>query len=154
MIEMTVESVRMNISTQQRVVILKARDQERYLFLWIAHPEAYAIAAELQHISNPRPLTHDLMCQVIETTGMTITRVEITRVVEDIFYSNIHLERDGQPFVFDARPSDALALAVRTHAPIYVSEQVLQRSGMSREKVQEKIPHSETTMQFPPDFKL
>jgi len=87
MVEMTVESVRINLATQQRVVILKATKQERYLFIWIAHAEAYAIAVELQGTTSPRPLTHDLLKNVIVELGAKIESIVISDLIEDIFYA-------------------------------------------------------------------
>src|SRR6266704_2459404 len=112
MIEMSVDSVRINLETQQRVVILKALDQDRYLFIWIAHPEAYAIAVQLQGTISPRPLTHDLMKILLERIEAKVIRVVISDVVEEIFYSEIILDVAGQEMEIDARPSDAIALAV------------------------------------------
>src|SRR5438105_13809152 len=111
MVEMTVESVRINLATQQRVVILKATKQERYLFIWIAHAEAYAIAVELQGTSSPRPLTQDLMKNMLESLQATIVRVEVSDIIDDIFYASIVLDVAGQQIAIDARPSDAFALA-------------------------------------------
>ena len=96
MIEMTVESVRINLQTSQRVVILKATKQERYLFIWIAHAEAYAIAIELQGTSSPRPLTHDLLKNVISDLGAKIVSIVISDLIEDIFYARIVLDVDGE----------------------------------------------------------
>ncbi|WP_322481117.1 bifunctional nuclease family protein, partial [Thermogemmatispora sp.] len=96
MVEMTVESVRINLATQQRVVILKALRQERYLFIWIAHAEAYAIAIELQGASSPRPLTHDLLKNVITELGAKIMSVVISDLIDDIFYARIILDADGR----------------------------------------------------------
>src|SRR5215475_10131705 len=92
MVEMTVDSVRINLATQQRVVILKATKQERYLFIWIAQPEAYAIAVELQGSSSPRPLTHDLLKNIISEFGAKIVSVVISELIEEVYYSRIVLE--------------------------------------------------------------
>ena len=126
MISMVVDSVRINLQTQQRVVILKTLEQEQHLFIWIAHAEAYAIAVELQHTQSFRPLTHDLLKTIIEGSGLTIQEVRITRIEDEVYYAEIILDRVGQTLVFDARPSDALALAVRAKVPILVAEEVLQ----------------------------
>ncbi len=96
MIEMTVESVRINLQTSQRVVILKATKQERYLFIWIAHAEAYAIAIELQGTSSPRPLTHELLKNVIQDLGAKIVSIVISDLIEDIFYARIVLDVAGR----------------------------------------------------------
>jgi len=131
MVEMTVESVRINLATQQRVVILKATKQERYLFIWIAHAEAYAIAVELQGTNPPRPLTHDLLRNVITELGASIVSIVISDLIEDIFYARIVLDVAGRHVEIDSRPSDAIALSVRTKTPIYVEESVLERAGMT-----------------------
>src|SRR5579859_5745338 len=113
MVEMTVESVRINLATQQRVVILKATKQERYLFIWIAQPEAYAIAVELQGATSPRPLTHDLLKNLIQQLGARIV-----------------LDAAGRHIEVDSRPSEAIALAVRAKTPIFVEESVLDQAGV------------------------
>lgn len=145
MIEMTVESVRINLQTTQRVVILKATKQERYLLIWIAQAEAYAIAIELQGTSSPRPLTHDLLRNVINDLGAKIVSIVISDLIEDIFYARIILDVAGRHVEIDARPSDAIALAVRAKSPIYVEESVLERAGVALENSEETTtPATET----------
>ena len=131
---MTVESVRINLATQQRVVILKATKQERYLFIWIAHAEAYAIAVELQGTNSPRPLTHDLLRNVISELGAKIISIVISDLIDEIFYARIVLDVAGRHVEIDARPSDAIALAVRAKTPIFVEESVLDRAGVALEQ--------------------
>src|SRR5438105_7060685 len=138
MVEMTVESVRINLQTSQRVVILKATKQERYLFIWIAHAEAYAIAIELQGTSSPRPLTHDLLKNVIGDLGAKIESIVISDLIEDIFYARIVLDVDGRHVEVDSRPSDAIALAVRAKTSIFVDESVLDRAGVALETNEEQ----------------
>ena len=133
MLEMTVESVRINLQTEQRVVILKATKQERYLFIWIAHAEAYAIAVELQGTSSPRPLTHDLFINLMSAFEIKIVRIVVSDLVDDIFYTYMELEMAGRHVRVDARPSDAIAIAVRARIPIYVEDSVLERAGVSLE---------------------
>ncbi|GER81413.1 MAG: bifunctional nuclease family protein [Thermogemmatispora sp.] len=152
MVEMTVESVRINLATQQRVVILKALRQERYLFIWIAHAEAYAIAIELQGASSPRPLTHDLLKNVITELGAKIMSVVISDLIDDIFYARIILDADGRHVEIDARPSDAIALAIRAKAPIYVEESVLERAGVTPETSEEQsLPKTPPKKEPEPD---
>jgi bifunctional DNase/RNase len=143
MVEMTVESVRINLATQQRVVILKATKQERYLFIWIAHPEAYAIAVELQGTTSPRPLTHDLLKNVIVDLGATMVSIVISDLIDDIFYARIVLDVAGRHVEVDSRPSDAIALAVRAKTPIFVEDSVLERAGVvletNEEQAQSKV---------------
>ena len=134
MVEMTVESVRIQLATQQRVVILKAAKQERYLFIWIAHAEAYAIAIELQGTASPRPLTHDLLKNVIGELGASITSIVISDLRDEVFYARLVLDVAGRHVEVDSRPSDAIALAVRAKTPIYVEESVLERAGVTLEQ--------------------
>jgi bifunctional DNase/RNase len=137
MVEMTVDSVRINLATQQRVVILKATKEERYLFIWIAQPEAYAIAVELQGTTSPRPLTHDLLKNVITELGAQLVSIVISDLIDDIYYARLVLDVAGRHVEIDSRPSDAIALAVRTKTPIFVEESVLERAGMTLEQSEE-----------------
>lgn len=139
MIEMTVESVRINLQTSQRVVILKATKQERYLFIWIAQTEAYAIAIELQGTSSQRPLTHDLLKNVIHELGAKIESIVVSDLIDDIFYARIILDIAGRHVEVDSRPSDAIALAVRDKTPIFVEESVLERAGVALEGSEESL---------------
>lgn len=138
MVEMTVESVRINLATQQRVVILKATKQERYLFIWIAHAEAYAIAVELQGTTSPRPLTHDLLKNIIGELGAKIVSIVISDLIDEIYYARIVLDVAGRHVEIDSRPSDAIALAVRAKTPIFVEESVLDRAGVALEQPEER----------------
>src|SRR5438105_13530640 len=118
MVEMTVESVRINLATQQRVVILKSTKQERYLFIWIAHPEAYAIAVELQGTTSPRPLTHDLLKNVITELGAKIVSIVISDLIDEIYYDRIVLDAAGRHGEIHSRDSDAIQLAARAGTSI------------------------------------
>jgi uncharacterized protein len=138
MVEMTVESVRINLATQQRVVILKATKQERYLFIWIAHAEAYAIAVELQGTTSPRPLTHDLLKNIIGELGAKIVSIVISDLIDEIYYARIVLDVAGRHVEIDSRPSDAIALAVRAKTSIFVEESVLDRAGVALEQPEER----------------
>jgi|SRR5690348_14640927 bifunctional DNase/RNase len=145
MVEVSVESVRINLATSQRVVILKDAQTDRYLFIWIANPEAYSIAMELQGTASPRPLTHDLLKTVIAELGGTLTSVIINDLSDDIFYARLVLDADGRHVEIDSRPSDAIALAVRMKAPIYVAENVMDQAGVTvREGVDLDEAHSPT----------
>jgi bifunctional DNase/RNase len=131
MVEVSVESVRVNLATNQRVVILKEENTDRYLFIWIANPEAYSIAMELQGTASPRPLAHDLLKTVITELGGTLSQVIINELVDDIFYARMVLDADGRHVEIDSRPSDAIAVAVRLKVPIYVSESVMDQAGVT-----------------------
>jgi uncharacterized protein len=145
MVEMSVESVRINLATNQRVVILKDGQGERYLFIWIATAEAYSIAMELQGTASLRPLTHDLLKSVITELGGKIVSVIVNDLSDDIFYARIVLDADGRHVEVDSRPSDAIALAVRAKVPIYVAESVLDHAGVTLQNAPEQdetAPHT------------
>ena len=133
MIEMTIDSVRENLETHQKVVLLKATTQERFLSIRIADDNAYALASALHEIPQPRPLTHDLLKNVINGLGANVERVVVSNVVEDVFYARIDLEISGKNVEFDARPSDAFALAVRTKSPVFAEDWILEQSGFTLE---------------------
>lgn len=130
MVEMSVDSVRISVENSQRVVILKDREGDRYLFIWIANPEAYSIAMELQGSTPPRPLTHDLLKTVILELGAKVERVVINDLVEDIFYARILMDVDGRHVEIDSRSSDAIALAVRLKTPIFVADKVMEAASV------------------------
>ncbi len=130
MIEMTIDSVRGSLMNNQRVVILKEKVANRYLPIWIGPAEADAIAVKLQGVSVPRPLTHDLLCSVIDTLGATISFIIVNDLKNDAFYAKIVFTVDDKEIEVDSCPSDALALAVRAGVPIYVEESVLDKAGI------------------------
>jgi bifunctional DNase/RNase len=129
MIEMSVDSIRVSLMNYQRVVILKEKTAERYLPIWIGPSEADAIAVKLQGVSVPRPLTHDLLCSVIDALGASINSIIVSDLKNDTFYAKILLSVDGEQMEVDSRPSDALALAVRAEVPIF-AEAVLDKAGI------------------------
>ena len=129
-IEMTIESIRMNLMNYQRVVILKEKHADRYLPIWIGHAEADAIAVRLQEVAVARPLTHDLLSTMITSLGARVESVIVNDLSNDTFYARIILDVNGQPLEIDSRPSDALALAVRVKVPIYAEESVLDKAGV------------------------
>ncbi len=134
MVEMTIDSIRMSLMNSQRVVILKEKDSDRYLPIWIGPAEADAIAVKLQDMNVPRPLTHDLLSSVIDTLGARVNLVVVTDLQNDTFFAKIMLNIDSNVLEVDSRPSDALALAVRVHAPIFVEETVLEKAGILLDK--------------------
>ena len=134
MIEMVVDSIRVSLTNYQRVVILKDKAAERYLPIWIGPAEADAIAVKLQGATVPRPLSHDLLQSVIGALGATLDSVIINDLKSDIIYAIIVLNVEGRQMDVDSRPSDALALAVRSQAPIYVEEVVLDKAGILLDK--------------------
>jgi len=131
LVKCVVDSVRINLANNTRVVILKDSKIERYLLIWIGEDVSYAIASELQGARHERPLTHDLMHSMIERLGGEITEIVINKLENDVFYALITLQQGDTPLQIDARPSDAIALAVRIGAPIYVEDDVLARASVN-----------------------
>lgn len=134
MIEMSIDSIRMSMMNYQRVVILKEKDAERYLPIWIGPAEADSIAVKLQDVTVPRPLTHDLLGSVIDALGAAVTSIIVSDLQNDTFYAKIILRVDGESMEIDSRPSDAIALAVRAEVPIYADESVLDKAGILLDK--------------------
>jgi bifunctional DNase/RNase len=134
MVEMVIDSIRVSLMNYQRVVILKEKIADRYLPIWIGPAEADAIAVKLQGVNVPRPLTHDLLRSVIDTLGASINSIVVNDLRNDTFFAKIALDVDGGQVEVDSRPSDALALAVRVGAPIYVEESVLDKAGILLDK--------------------
>ncbi len=134
MIEMTIDSIRVSLMNYQRVVILKEKEAERYLPIWIGTAEADAIAVKLQGVNVPRPLTHDLINSIIEVLGAKLDSIVVSDLKNDTFFAKIVLTVDGGQMEIDSRPSDALALAVRTDVAIYAEESVMDRAGILLDK--------------------
>ena len=130
MFEMTVDGVRVSHKNQQRVVVLKAKEVNKYLPMWIGPAEGDSIAMKLLGKETVRPSTHDLMDSMIEDLGGTVKRVIVSELKSETFFGKIVLQRNGTTIERDSRPSDAIALAVRTGAPIYAEDAVLDRAGV------------------------
>jgi bifunctional DNase/RNase len=133
MVEVVIDSIRVSLMSQQRIVILREVDAERYLPIWIGIYEAEAITIALQEVEVARPLTHDLLKNILNTLNARIIRVEVSALRDDTFYGNIVAEVDGHTIDVDARPSDALNLAVRAHVPILVARNVMDSVGITPE---------------------
>jgi uncharacterized protein len=131
LVEMVIESVRVHMLSNRHVVILKDPEGDRYLPIWIGAWEASAIAMRLQGLAAERPLTHDLFAAALERLGVRVERVVINELTDETYHARIHLERDGVQVEVDARPSDALALAVRAEVPIYAADEVLAQAGLA-----------------------
>ena len=138
MIEMKIESIRVSLMNYQRVVILREKESSRYLPIWIGPAEADAIAVKLQNMELARPLTHDLLQSVIDVLGASVNFVVVNDLKNDTFYAKLFLNVDGMQVEVDSRPSDALALAVRTGATIYAEESVLDKAGILLEEETDK----------------
>ena len=138
LIEMVVESVRVHTLSTQHVVILKEAVRDRYLPIWIGPWEANAIALKLQGVSPERPLTHDLFAKTLLELGVAVRRIVVSDLADETFRARIVLEQGGQTKEIDARPSDAIALAIRVGAPIYATDSVLDRAGVIPDSDQEE----------------
>lgn len=139
MVLVRIASLALDPRSNQPVIVLKPLDEEpghgRLLPIWIGHPEATAILLAIEGVEPPRPMTHDLLRGVIESLDTYLERVEITRVDEGTFYAALVLRGEERTRVVDARPSDSIALAVRTGAPIYVAEEVMNAAAVADEPV-------------------
>lgn len=142
MVEVVIDSVRVSLTNQQRIVVLREVNNERYLPIWIGPYEAEAITIALQEIEVARPQTHDLLKNIISTLNARLLRIEVVSLKEDVFYGNLIVEVDGRTVLIDSRPSDALALAARAHVPILVSKEVMDSAGV--------IPEEDIQNQRPP----
>ena len=131
---MVVDSIRVSLMNYQRVVILKEKETNRYLPIWIGAAEADAIAVKLQGVSVARPLTHDLIQSMVDALGAKFNSIVVNDLKNDVFFAKIVLNVDGGQAEIDARPSDAIALAVRVQVPIYAEEDVLDRAGIWLDK--------------------
>jgi bifunctional DNase/RNase len=129
-IELTLVGVRVELPTNTPIVLLKERDGERFLPIFIGAVEATAIAFALQGIDTQRPMTHDLMRDLLREAGATLDRVEITELLDGTFYSSLHFSLGGKTHEVTSRPSDAIALAVRTGAPIFAAPTVLDEASI------------------------
>ena len=145
MIETTVESIRVSLVTQNRVVILKEVDGVRHLPIWIGAYEAEAIAMELQGVAPTRPLPYDLMRTMLAELGATIERVVISDLTEQVFYARIRLSIGGRTVEIDSRPSDAIAIAVRTNSRILVEDAIMDQAGVSLESDEAEASGIEST---------
>src|SRR5712692_5651494 len=129
-IEVYVESIRVNMANYKRVVMLKEKTGSRYLPIWIGSFEADAIAIPMQNVPVSRPLTHDLLGRVVEQLGAKLTQIVINDLADETFYARLILDQSGQHLEVDSRPSDAIALAIRAKVPIFVEDAVLDQAGM------------------------
>ncbi|MFQ3566009.1 MAG: bifunctional nuclease family protein [Aggregatilineales bacterium] len=133
MIEVIIDSIRVSLMSQYRVVILKDTNSDRYLPIWIGPCEADAITIELQEMPPQRPLTHDLLKSVIRELGGRVVHILINDLRSDVYYARIVIDVNGRQIEIDSRPSDAVALAVRVKAPIFVAETVMERASIEPE---------------------
>ena len=133
MVEMVIYGVSFDLVGKQPIVLLKTADGNRFLPIWIGHPEAAAILMKLQNASTPRPMTHDLVTDILGQLNAEVVRITVTELRENTFFAQITVQQDGSEVEIDSRPSDAIALAIRSDAPIYAAESVIEESAIEFE---------------------
>jgi uncharacterized protein len=131
--EMVIYGVSFDLVGKQPIVLLKTADGNKYLPIWIGHPEAAAILMKLQGASTPRPLTHDLFTDMLGQLDAQVIRITVTELRDNTFYASITVAQDGSEIEVDSRPSDAIALAVRAEAPIFAADRVIEESAIEFE---------------------
>jgi uncharacterized protein len=137
-IEMTIKGLMIDPITNMPIIILRDQEGQRVLPIWVGVFEANAIALQIENVQTPRPMTHDLLKNILEDLSAQVERIVVSDLKENTFYALIHLRTDGHALAVDARPSDAIALALRTHSPIFVEESVIQ-SARSVESAKENM---------------
>ena len=135
--KMQVHGVNLDVMTNQPVVILKDVEDKRFLPIWIGQFEATSILMELQGVKSTRPLTHDLMRSLFESLDIKLKKVVINNIEDGTFFARLHVESDSEVLDLDARPSDAIALAVRVKAPIYADDEVVNKASIMSEDGEE-----------------
>ncbi|MGH3000789.1 MAG: bifunctional nuclease family protein [Gaiellaceae bacterium] len=131
--EMLIYGVSFDLVGKQPIVLLKTADGNKFLPIWIGHPEAAAILMKLQSQAPPRPMTHDLLSDMLEQLGAQIVRITVTELRENTFFAQITVQQDGGEIEIDSRPSDAIALAIRAEAPIFAADRVIEESAIEFE---------------------
>ncbi|RLB07934.1 MAG: bifunctional nuclease family protein [Deltaproteobacteria bacterium] len=126
--EMKVSGLTVDPFTNTPIVLLKDLEEKEIVPIWIGFFEASAIATQLEKVQLSRPMTHDLIKSILDTLGVKVVKIEVNDLRENTFYATIHLDMDGVKYAIDARPSDAIALALRTSSPIFVKEEVIKKS--------------------------
>src|SRR5881397_1460611 len=144
--EMLIYGVSFDLVGKQPIVLLKTADGNKFLPIWIGHPEAAAILMKLQSQAPPRPMTHDLMSELLEQLEAQVVRITVTELRENTFYAQITVTQDGREIEIDSRPSDAIALAIRAEAPIFAADSVIEESAIEFEH--EDVNEEEVVEEF------
>ena len=137
-VEMQVDSIRVHMPSGQHVVILKEKETDRYLPIWIGIYEANAIALKITGITPERPITHDLLANILQSAEMRLKKIQVTSLTNEVFFARLFLAVNGKEVEIDSRPSDAIALAVRAGAPIFAAEEVIAESAIEFENAIEE----------------
>src|SRR4051794_5322063 len=143
---MNIYGVSFDLVGKQPIVLLKTADGNRFLPIWIGHPEAAAILMKLQGPSTPRPMTHDLVTEMLGQLDAQVVRITVTELKENTFYASITGQQDGSESEIDSRPSDAIALAVRAEAPMFAADDVIEDSAIEFES--EEVNEEEIVSEF------
>src|SRR5436189_5743012 len=133
MYEMVIYGVSFDLVGKQPIVLLKTAEGNKFLPIWIGHPEAAAILMKLQGASTPRPMTHDLVTDIIGQLDAQVVRITVTELKENTFYASITVQQNGSEIEIDSRPSDAIALAVRAEAPLFAAEEGVEEAAVGLE---------------------
>lgn len=129
-VEMVIDSIRASTATDRRLVILKEKSGGHYLPIWIGTPEADSILTKMENVPLSRPLTHDLLCSIVNIAGLKIRSVIINKLKKDTYYAKLVMTSSDKSYEIDCQPSDALAVAVRVDAPIFADEKVIGEAGI------------------------
>jgi bifunctional DNase/RNase len=153
MIEMQVMGIALDTRTGSPIVVLNDKENRRALPIWIGSAEASAIIRQMENIASVRPMTHDLMCNILETLEQEIVKIEINDINSETYYANIYIKnKENKSIIIDSRPSDAIALALRTKAPIYVTSKVIADGTISTDQARDQ-QEAEEFRQFIQDIK-
>jgi uncharacterized protein len=144
--EMVIYGVSFDMVGKQPIVLLKTADGNKFLPIWIGHPEAAAILMKLQGATTPRPMTHDLVTDMLSQLDAQVVRITVTELRDSTFYAQITVQQDGSEIEIDSRPSDAIALAIRAEAPIFVADRVIEESAIEFEG--EEVNEEEIVSEF------
>jgi bifunctional DNase/RNase len=144
--EMVIYGVSFDLVGKQPIVLLKTAEGSKFLPIWIGHPEAAAILMRLQGASTPRPMTHDLVTDILAQLEAQVVRITVTELRENTFYAEITVRQNGSDIQIDSRPSDAIALALRADAPIFVADEVIEESAIEFEG--EEVNEEEMVAEF------
>ena len=144
--EMQIYGVSFDLVGKQPIVLLKTSEGNKFLPIWIGHPEAAAILMKLQSATTPRPMTHDLVTEILTQLDAQVVRITVTELRESTFYAQITVQQDGSEVEIDSRPSDAIALAIRAEAPIFAADRVIEESAIEFEG--EEVNEEEIVSEF------
>lgn len=142
-VPMTVTGVRVELPSNTPIVLLREQQGVRFLPIWVGAVEAMAISSALEGVTPPRPLTHDLLRLVLEGLGAEIDRIVVTDLRNNVYFADLVLNLDGREVVVSSRPSDAIAMSVRTGAPVFAEPRVLEEAGIELEDESEELPEEE-----------